>query len=103
MMDPEIQVGHNKHGPVYIARQHNDGEPHNGYAKGDRVQVKDTDDLDSVYHFARGEKGTVICTFPSICEGRVNVFVSLDMDKGRWPEADEGEIFSDDALAKIID
>jgi len=29
--------------------------------------------------------------------------VSLDRDKGKWPEADEGENFSEDAVEKITD
>ena len=101
--NPEIRVSHNANGPVYIMRQHTDGNPHHGYTKGDRVRIKDTDDLDPVYHFARGETGTVICTFPSICPGKISIFVSLDRDKGKWPEADEGENFGEEAVEKITD
>ena len=100
-MNDDIIVSHNKYGPVFIMHQHKDGLPHNGFSKGDRVRIKDTGDLDSVYDFAKNETGTVICTFPTLREGKVSVFVSLDRDKGKWSEADEGELFSENVVEKI--
>ncbi len=101
--NPEIKVSQNANGPVYIMRQHKSNETHNGFTKGDRVRIKDTEDLDSVYNFARGQEGTVICTFPSIIPGKISLLVSLDRDKGKWSEIDEGENFAEDAVEKITE
>ena len=102
-MSNDIKISRNKQGPVYIIRQHNDGLSHNGFKKGDRVSIKNDDTLDEVYKSFKGEEGEVICTFPSICPGKISIFVSLDRDKGKWPEADEGENFGEDAVEKITE
>ena len=100
-MSDEIKVTQGRYGPIYTMRQHHDGLPHNGFKKGDRVRIKDDDNLDEVYKSFRGEEGQVICTFPSIIPGEISILVSLDRDKGKWPEADEGEDFSENAVEKI--
>ena len=54
--NPEITVQQGAHGPVYIMHQHKSGEMHNGYTKGDRVRIKNTDDLDPYSTLLRGKK-----------------------------------------------